>query len=567
MHKKHQDHQRVGTWLCRAMALFMAIGFTTAWAHVAIQADTVLIHGHITTMDPANPQVQALALRDGRVLAMGSDASVKALQGKTTRVIDLQGRRVIPGLIDSHLHGIRAALSFSKEVHWFGSHSLAEALGKLSAAAKKVQPGEWLVVAGGWTPEMFTEKRRPTQAELVAAAPNNPVYVQWMYDWAMLTPLAYDKLGIQQLSDLPKGSQFELDGSGQKTGAVQGGIVALFDRLPKPEYADKLDGSVRFFTELNRVGLTGFMDPGGFNMSPEEYAPVFELWRKGQLSVRINFSYFAQQKGHELEEFKGLTQLLPQGFGGDRLLFNGIGERVTFNMYNNDHPTTDDQEAFYKAAKWAAEKGMTLTQHWQNGQSVHFLLEVLERLNQEIPLAPLHWSIAHLNDAKADTFERMQKLGVAWAMQDAMYYDGERLLKERGPGALSEMPMMVTALKTGVHIGAGTDAHRVANYNPFVALQWMLDGKSAGGVSLRSPAETPTRQQALSLYTQGSAWLAHAQNERGQLAAGRLADIVVLSEDYFQVDVPEIGRIHSLLTLLGNQVVYAESDYADLWKH
>ncbi len=567
--KSSQGKTRLKSFFCAGL---MAMSLTTltpkeAQAGLSVKADTILFNAHITTMNDKVPEVQAMALREGKIMAIGASSQMKALKGPQTVMVDLKGRRVIPGMIDSHMHGIRAALSFSKEVHWFGTHSLSEALGKLSAAAQKSSPGEWLVVAGGWTPEQFIEKRRPTQAELQSAAPNNPVYVQWMYDWAMLTPLAHEKLGLNALSDLPKGAQFELDSRGQKTGAIQGGIVALFDRLPKPQYADKLEGSMRFFTELNRVGLTGFMDPGGFNMSPDEYAPVMELWRTGKLSVRIDFSYFSQQKGRELEEFQGLTALLPQGFGGERLRFNGIGERVTFNMYNNDHPTPEDQEAFYQVARWAALRGMTLTQHWQNGQTVHYLLDVLERLNQETPLAPLRWSIAHLNDAKQETFSRMQKLGVAWAMQDAMYYDGERLLKERGPEALSQMPMLVSAMNTGVHIGAGTDAHRVANYNPFVALQWMLDGKSAGGVSLRSKAEIPTRQQALALYTQGSAWLAHAEKERGELSVGKAADLVVLSDDYFKVETAKIGTIHSVLTLVGNEVVYAEEDFSGLWKH
>jgi predicted amidohydrolase YtcJ len=230
-------------------------------------------------------------------------------------------------------------------------------------------------------------------------------------------------------------------------------------------------------------------------------------------------------------------------------------------MYNNDQPSAADKEQFYQAARWAAERGMTLTQHWHSDASIGHLLEVFERVDREFPVGRLRWSIAHLNDGSEATFARMKALGVGWAMQDAMVYEGERTLRERGEAALKRMPPLRTALTAGVVIGAGTDAHRVANYNPFVALRWMQDGKSAGGVALRGPEETPTRLEALRLYTRGSAWFAHDDARRGTLEVGKLADLAVLSNDYLSVPVEDIGSIHSLLTLVGGRVVYAEGDY------
>ena len=382
-----------------------------------------------------------------------------------------------------------------------------------------------------------------------------------MYGWAMLTPLAYKALGIDAESDLPAGGKFVRDASGSPTGAVAGGIVALFDKLPTPAFEQKVEGTRKFFRELNRVGLSGVVDPGGFNVSPAEYAPLFLVWRGKTLTVRVNYSYFSQKGGKELDEFKELTQLLPMGLGDDLLRFNGIGERVTFGMYNNDKPTDADKEQFYQAARWAAERGMTLTQHWHSDASIGQLLDVFERVNREVPISRLRWSIAHLNDGTEATFARMKALGVGWAMQDAMYYDGERALKDRGAAALKRMPPMRTALKTGVVLGAGTDAHRVANYNPFVALRWMLDGKSAGGMALRGPEETPSRIEALRMYTSGSAWFAHDDARRGTIAVGKFADLAVLSKDYLGVPVEEIGGIESLLTMVGGRVVYADGPF------
>ena len=526
--------------------------------------DTVLLNGNIISANERGAVHQALAIRDGRIAATGSTAAIKRLAGKQTRVIDLGGRTVIPGLIDSHIHAIRAALSYSTEVHWIGVPTLDEALGRVREAARSAKPGQWLIVAGGWTEEQFTERRRPTQAELIAAAPDHPVYVQWMYGWAMLTPLAHQAFKFHTESDLPGGGKFERDAQGNPTGAITGGIVPLFDKLPLPDFAQKVDGTKKFFRELNRLGLTGLNDPAGFNMSPEQYAPLFQVWRHKQLTLRVAYSYFSQKRGKELEEMKELTQLLPMGFGDGMLKFNGIGERVTFGMYNNDKPTDADKEQFYQAARWAAQQGLTLTQHWHSDASIHHLLDLFERVNREFPITKLRWSIAHLNDGSEATFARMKALGVGWLMQDAMYYDGERALKERGEAALKRMPPLRTALRVGVQIGAGTDAHRVANYNPFIALRWMLDGKSAGGVALRGPEETPSRLDALRMYTAGSAWFAHDDAQRGTLEVGKLADLAVLNKDYLTVPVDEIAALHALLTMVGGRVVYADGPYQQL---
>ncbi len=539
--------------------LFLILLFRASWA-LACCADVVLINGQIHTLDEKKPLTHAVAIAGNQIVALGTDSQMRTWTGHKTRVIDLKGRTVIPGLVDSHMHAIRAALSFSTEVQWIGAQSLSEALERLRSAALKAQPGEWLIVAGGWTPEQFKEGVKPTQAQIEEVAPQNPVYIQWMYDWALLNHAAYEKLGIAAERDLPSGGHFEMS-AGVPTGAVLGAIVPLFDRLPKPNFAQKVEGTKAFFAELNRLGVTGLMDPGGFNMSPSEYQALFKVWRDGDLSVRINFSYFAQKKGQELAEFKELTQLLSQGLGDDMLRFNGIGERVTFNMYNNDQPTQADKDAYFEVALWAAQNGLSLTQHWQNGATVHHLLDVMERVNEIIPIAPLRWSIAHLNDAKIDTFVRMQRLGVGWTMQDAMYLDGDRLLAQKGKAALQSMPLLVSAIQSGVHIGAGTDAHRVADYNPFIALSWMIDGKSAAGVELRSPAERPNREQALRLYTQGSVWFTKDENKRGDLKVGKLADLVVLSDDYFHMEASRIKNFHAMMTWVNGKMIYQDSKW------
>lgn len=540
--------------------------WTVAFAQTSLAqvADTALINGKILTVDSAFSTHEAIAIREGKILALGKTADIRKLSNSNTRVIDLQGRAVIPGLIDSHLHGIRAALSFSTEVNWIGAASLDDALGRITLASRTMKPGAWLIVAGGWNVDQFKERRRPTQAELIRAAPNNPVYVQLGYGWVVMNPAGFKALNITSETDLPSGGRFEKDADGKSTGAITGGqgaIIALFDRLPKPTQDEQVEGTKQFFRELNRLGMTGFIDPGGNNLFPEDYSAVSQVWREGRMTVRVAFSLNGQTDGKEFEEYQTLTRLLPMGFGDDTLKFNGLGERITLAMNNNDKPSDADKNRYYQIAKWAAERGMSLTMHWGRDASVHELLSLFEKLNTEVPITNLRWSIAHLNDASAKSLQRMKALGMGWTVQDAMYFGGEQFQQQNGVEAARRTPPVNTAKKLGVPVGAGTDAHRVASYNPFTALQWFLDGKTVSGLAIRGPEETPTRADALRFYTLGSAWFSHDEKKRGSLEVGKFADLAVLSKDYMAVPVDQIGGIESVLTMVGGKVVYSAGPY------
>jgi predicted amidohydrolase YtcJ len=550
--------------VCLYLVAALAAGALPAGAQ---SPDTALVNGKIITLDEHSTIAEALAVRDNKIAAVGRSAEVRALAGPATRIVDLGGRTVIPGLVDSHMHAIRAALFYATEVNWIGTRSIPEAMARVVAAARTARPGQWIIVAGGWTEQQFTEKRRPTQAEIVTAAPDHPVYVQLFYSAALLSPVGFKALNITTDADVPPRGRIERDAGGTPTGWISGDnptITALFDRLPLPTFDESVAGTRQFFRELNRLGLTGVSDPGGYNLSASSYLPLFRVWQDHALTVRVVFSLFSQRPGKELEDYQNLTQMLPMGFGDDMLRFNGVGENVTWGMYNNDSPTEAQKQQYYEVARWAASRGMTLTQHWSNDASVHHLLDVFERVNRETPIAGLRWSIAHLNDGSVANFERMKALGVGWLMQDAMYFNGDALIRTRGADVARRTPPIRTAMNMGVHVGGGTDAHRVMSYNPFASLQWMIDGQTVAGTPTRDADELPSREEALRLYTEGSAWFTHDEGRRGTLATGRLADLAVLTKDYATVPADEIGGIESLLTMVGGRIVYAAGPFATL---
>jgi len=530
-------------------------------------ADTVLFNGKILTVDQDFSIKQALAIGSGRVLATGTSAAMRKLAGDKTRLIDLGGRTVIPGLTDGHIHGVRAALTFGTEVNWIGVPSLKAALEKIRQAAQAQKSGSWIVVAGGWTEEQFEEKRRPTVDEVVAAAPDNPVYIQHLYDWLLLSPKALAALNIRDDADLGPGGKLERDASNNPTGIITGNGNALgkiFDRLPKPTLAEQVEGSRQFFREMNGLGITGIVDGAGVSMYPSSYQAVFKLWRDKQLNVRVAYHLCAPTPGSELADLKNLTQLLPPGFGDDMLHFNGPGEILIWADWTDNDISPDGKTKLYDLLRWAAGRGYTIQLHWNPERTVHDLLDVVEAVNDEYPVAGLRWTVLHLYTASEKSLTRMKALGLIWGVQDGLYFGGERLQREVGAEAALGLPPIATAMRLGLTVTGGTDAHRVSSYNPFVALQWYLDGTTIGGVQTRGEAEAPSRRQALEMYTRNTAFAANDDEKRGTLEPGKLADLAVLSADYLTGPVQEIGKIRSLLTMVGGNVVHAAAPFANL---
>jgi predicted amidohydrolase YtcJ len=494
--RKQRPARRLGCG--KGLALFASLYLASTLGVASAQtADVVLFNGKILTVDKDFSEQQALAIGQGKVLASGTSAAMKKLAGDNTKLIDLGGRTVIPGLTDGHIHGIRAALTFGTEVNWIGVTTLEEALEKIRQAGKTQRPGSWIVVAGGWTEEQFAEKRRPTAREVAEAAPDNPVYIQHLYDWLLLTPKAMAALNIRDDSDVTPGGRLERDGDNRPTGVItsNGNMLGrIFDRLPKPTLQQQVDGSAKFFRELNSFGITGIVDGGGVSMYPANYQAVFKLWHDRQLTLRVAYHLCAPKPGSELSDLQNLTQLLPPGFGDAMLHFNGPGEILIWADWTDADITPDGKARLLEVLRWAASKGYTMQLHWNPDRTVHDLLDVVEDVARDYPVRDLRWTVLHLYDASEDSLKRMKSLGLIWGVQDGLYFGGERLQREVGFEAARRLPPIATALRLGLTVAGGTDAHRVSSYNPFVALQWYLDGTTIGGVQTRGETEAPSRR-------------------------------------------------------------------------
>jgi predicted amidohydrolase YtcJ len=547
----------------RAAALLVAA--LSAGAAQAETADTVLFNGKIITVDKDFSITEAIAVDHGRVVSTGASQDMRKLAAENARLIDLGGRTVIPGLTDGHIHGVRAAATFGTEVNWIGVATLKQALEKIHQAARTQKPGSWIVVAGGWTEEQFAEKRRPNATEVAQAAPDNPVYIQHLYDWLLLSPKAMEALNIRDDADVMPGGSLERDDAKKPTGVVTGNgntLLKIFDKLPRPSFDEQVAGSRKFFREMNSLGITGIVDGGGVSMYPANYQALFKLWQEHRLTVRVAYHLSAPKPGSELADLQNLTQLLPQNFGDEMLHFNGPGEILIWADWTDGDITPDGKAKLFELLTWAASKRYTIQIHWNPDRTVHDLLDVVEQVSKDNPVRELRWTVLHLYNASEDSLNRIKQLGLIWGVQDGPYFGGGRLQREVGVDAARKLPPIATALRMGIVVAAGTDAHRVSSYNPFVSLQWYLDGTTIGGTQTRGGEEAPTRRQALEMYTRNSAFEANEDDRRGTLEPGKLADLAVLTADYMTVPVQDIGKIRSVLTMVGGKMVFADEPFA-----
>jgi predicted amidohydrolase YtcJ len=531
----------------------------------AAPADWVFLGAEI--VGGPRPGLTALAVAGERIVAVGTDRQIQPLIGRHTRVIHARGRSLIPGLIDGHMHAIRAGLTDAHEVKWSGISKLSEAMELLRQRAHTGDEHDWVIVAGGWTPEQFAEKRGPTLAELEQAVGQRPAYVQRAYAAVLITPEGMRRLPWEQNASLASKLSAEIDSQGRETGWLAADartISSVYDLLPTPGAAQQARGTAQWYRQLTGWGLTGVLDPGGYNLPPQALQVTQALWQIGQLPLRVRFSLSAPKAHQELDDFARLTALVPMGWGDDWLRFNGLGENVTWGMYNNARPSDDDKAELARVLQWAAQRKMTVTFHWNDDETVTHLLDVIEAVNRQNDVSALRWSIAHLNNATLPSLQRMRRLGMGWLVQNAAYFQRGLMLVKWGEAALHRTPPLGDAIRMGLPIGLGTDAHRVMDPDPFVCLQWAVDGLSVDGRRTRGPEHLLGREQALWAYTQGVAWFSHEEHQRGRLAVGQWADLALLNDSYLRIETSRIHTLRAELTLVGGKQVYPSSDSNNL---
>ncbi len=540
-------------------------------------ADLILINGRIATLNPRVPGASAVAIRDGRFLAVGDNRQMSSYTYSSTQTIDLKRRTVIPGLNDSHIHIIRGGLNYNMELRWDGVPSLAVALRMLKEQALRTPLPQWVRVVGGWSEFQFNERRMPTLDEINAVSSDTPVFVLHLYDRALLNRAALRVLGYNRETPDPPGGVIERDRKGNPTGLLlaKPNALILYASLakgPKLAFDDQVNSTRHFMRELNRLGVTSCIDAGGgFQNYPEDYQVIDHLVEYRQMTLRIAYNLFTQRPKEEFDDFAHWAEIVAPGQGNVLYKMNGAGEMLVFSAADFEdflEPRPDlnpiMEAELKKVVSLLVEKRWPFRLHATYDESIARFLHVFEEINREIPFNNLRWFFDHAETISERSMERVRALGGGIAIQDRMAFQGEYFVARYGAEAAQRTPPINRMLHLGIPVGAGTDATRVSSYNPWVSLYWLVSGKTVGGLKLYKEENQLSRTEALRLYTEGSAWFSGEDGKKGKIEVGQLADLAVLSSDYFGIPEEDIKEIESVLTIMDGKIVHGSEEFGHL---
>ena len=543
----------------------------------SVPVELILTNGRFSTLDRTNPNPRAVAIGEGRFVGVGSEPEMRALAGPATRVVDLGGRRAVPGLIDSHMHIIRGGLNYNMELRWDGVRSLGRAMEMLRQQVAVTPPPQWVRVVGGFTAHQFAEKRLPTLDEINAIAPDTPVFILHLYDRALLNGAALRVAGYTKDTPNPPGGEIQRDSAGNPTGLLlaRPNATILYSTLAKgpklpPEY--QLNSTRHFMREMNRLGVTSVIDAGGgFQNYPDDYNIIEKLHAEGELTLRIAYNLFTQKPKEELSDFANWAKQVKPGQGDDLYRHNGAGEMLVysaadfedFSFERPDMPPSMEGD-LEPVVRLLAENRWPWRLHATYDETISRALDVFEKVNRDVPLEGLHWLFDHCETISDRNIDRIAALGGGIAVQHRMMFQGEDFVERYGAKAAERTPPVARMLEAGVPVGAGTDATRVASYNPWVSLAWLVTGKTLGGLKLYPQRNLLDRESALRLWTQANTWFSTEEGKKGQIKVGQLADLAVLDRDYMSVPEDEIQDIESVLTLLGGAPVHGSAEFAGM---
>jgi hypothetical protein len=567
-----------------AFAAFPGVASSAQSIEPFIGADMIVVNAKITTQNPAQPEASALAVKRGRIYAVGSDAEILNLKDNNTTVVDAEGRRLIPGLSDAHVHVLNER-NYNFNVRWDGVPTLRQALAMLSEQAKRTPEGQWVKVIGGWSPYQFEENRHPTTEELRNAVSDRPLIVQYAYNRAFLNELAMKAMGVgsSRFPSLP-GTVLETDQQGQYTGVVVANsftFVAMEGLIPQPSFAEQVNSLTYAINDLNRFGITSVIDGGSLIGYPAGHAPLQALISNNRLNIRFPFIdlQFGGVSGATLvdAEIEAITRKSPIS-PGENLHptmahgheYEGTGEVLRAELHdheNFDEPAVIiDQDSMRQYVEHdvteLVKKRIPFRMHVSYNENITPFLDALEKVDRQTPFDGLRWSIEHAETISPENIERVRRLGGGIALDAKMALHGDAFIRTYSREKALQTPPLRRLVNSGVPLAMTSDGFRASSYNPWIGIAWTVSGKSVSGSEILAEDNRLTREEALKLYTLGAAWFEHQENEKGRIAPGNLADFALLNADYFTIPEDEIKNISSVFTVVDGRVVFGTGKFS-----
>ncbi|HKE22620.1 MAG TPA: amidohydrolase [Bryobacteraceae bacterium] len=554
----------------------------SAFVAAAQPPDAVYYNGNIITVAPGHPSAQAFALRDGRFTAVGTNEEVLRNAGPRTQRIDLRGRCVLPGIIESHVHPIGAALS-EIDGPVPPLHSIAEIRDYVSSQARKLPPGRFIFVPKIYSTRL-AERRYPTRQELDGMAPGSEVMLDNGYAAVLNSALLHDA-GITRETPQPPNGRIEKDSSGELTGLVLGAPQLLRKyRASRPASAqDRIWAVKSMLGAYNRVGITSIYDRG---QGPEGFRAYQAVHQAGDLTARVTVTYLIradgtpQQVREEIERIPFVT-----GWGDDWLrvgtlktiVDGGILLGTAFlrepygdhtQIYGFSDPDyrgvlSVPRENLIAMANAADELGWQMTAHTTGGGATDLLLDAYEAADRMQSIRDRRFTVTHGNFPNAAAIARAKKLGVLFDIQPFwLYLDGPAIKDVFGPERMKDFIPLRSLMDAGIVVGGGSDhmirfdPREATNpYHPFLGMWIAVTRKTVDGTVLE-PEQRISRMEALKMWTWNGAYVMFAEKQKGSIEPGKLADFVVISKDYLRCQEDEIRNIEALRTVIGGKIVY-----------
>ena len=532
--------------------------------------DLVLVGGRILTMDSRSSVAEALAVRDGKILAVGSDAAVRPIAGPQTRVIDLAGKTVVPGLIDTHAHFGAAGLS-DYVVNLGPAKSVAGALELLKAFVARKKPGEWIITGGWHPPSQLAEKRYLTRQEIDSVAPNNPVYLRTVGHFAMANSLALQKAGIDKTSPNPSGGSFEKDASGELTGVLVETAIPLVENLVPPFTEDEEIRQYKIAEGvLNSYGITSVVEGA---TSARDTRTLQKIALSNTATLRVGLMYRPEPPA-ELSAWEAIMSGsgATSGFGDDWLKFGGIkifydgGMTLRTAMMRDVYPDSHDNyrgiaqqtpERLKQLVSIANKSNWRVGVHVVGDLGVDQVLDAFEAADKEKSIRDRRFILIHASLIRPEQMDRARTLGVRVDFQNVFMWDKAATVERFLGKATADRALPTKTLidRMGLdNLGAGTD-FPVNPINPFLNIYIMVTRKDPNG-NVYGASEAISREQALRLYTSAASRYMFDEGRKGTLEAGKLADLAVLSADIMSIPDDQIRDIKADMTMVGGKVVF-----------
>lgn len=530
-------------------------------------ADLVLRGGHVITVDKDWRLAQAVAIKDGRFIAVGSNEAVAAHVGPNTQIVDLVGKTVVPGLIDSHLHQLLAGLN-GPAVQLLGARAIADVQKAIGERVERTEAGNWVVASSGWHESILSEGRMPTRHELDKVSPNNPVFIPRGGHVVTANSKALALAGITKDTPNPQGGVIVRGADGEATGVLLESAAYLVRKILPPPPANMAELLKNAMRDLNSYGIVGVIDPGVDERQMALYRAVHEA---GAMTVRTDVLYRAMrkadvekgiaaikaQKNDEMLRFVGIKFPLDGGVEGGRMSwpYRIVPGEQTDAAYRGVlllPPGGEDE--YVEALKLIAEAGLQAQTHAVGDETIDVIVRAYERVNRVTPVRDLRWTIMHLFHPSDAALKKMAEIGIMATMQDHPVLLGHNQRRWWGDEhAAYAIPIRKT-IDAGVLVGGGTDGP-VVPVDPFLSMWWMTTRQVLKGYVL-GKEHAITQKEALALYTINNARIMGVERERGSIELGKLADLAVLSQDILSVAADEIRDTKALMTIVGGRIVH-----------